>query len=70
MLFWAKHLLEVPGSSCYVEKVQKAINKFFTTHLLHWIEVLILTRDLDIGVYAMNNVERWYASVSALQSVY
>ena len=68
--FWTKHLVEIPSSSSYVGKVQEAINKFFTTHLLHWIEALILTRDLEVGVHAMNDVERWCASVSALQSVY
>ena len=68
--FWTKHLVEIPGSSSYVDRVQEAVNTFFTAHLLHWIEVLILTRDLDVGVYAMNDVERWCASVSALHSVY
>ena len=68
--FWTKHLVEIPGSSSYVVKVQEAIKKIFTTHLLHWIEALILTRDLDVGIYAMNDVERWCGSVSALQSVY
>ena len=32
--FWANHLAKVPGSSPDAEEVQKAINKFFTTHLL------------------------------------
>ena len=67
--FWTKHLLEIPGSSPYVEEVQKTINKFFVTHLLDWMEVLVLTGNLSIGVYAMNDVEQWYTSVSAMQTI-
>ena len=62
--FWTKHLLEIPGSSHHSEEVQRAINKFFTTHLLHWIEVLTLTGNLGVGVYAMNDIDKWYSLVS------
>ena len=62
--FWTKHLLEIPGSSPYREEVQRAIDQFFTTHLLHWIEVLTLMGNLSVGVYAINDVEKWYTSVS------
>jgi len=65
--FWTKHLLEIPSSSPCVEKVQQAIEKFFMVDFLHWIEVLVLTRSLDIGVYAMNDIEQWYNLVSGLQ---
>jgi len=64
--FWTKHLLKVPHSSPHAEEVQEAINKFFRTHLLYWIEVLALTGNLDIGVYAMNDIEQWYSLVSAV----
>ena len=64
--FWAKHLLMVPGNSPHAREVQKAIEKFFTTHLLYWIEVLALTGNLGVGVYAMNDVEQWYILVSAI----
>jgi len=64
--FWTKHLLEIPSSSPRIEEVQKAIDKFFMVDLLHWIEVLVLTRSLDIGVYAMNDIEEWYNLVSDL----
>jgi len=62
--FWTKHLLEIPSSSSCVGEVQKAIDTFFTKHLLHWIEVLVLTRNLSVGVYAINDVEQWYNLVS------
>jgi len=64
--FWSKHLLMVPGSSSYVGEVQKAIKEFFTRHLLYWIEVLVLTGNLGVGIHAMNDVEQWYALVSTL----
>ena len=64
--FWTKHLLMVPSSSSHVGEVQKAIEEFFTRHLLYWIEVLALTGNLGVGVYAMNDVEQWYALVSAV----
>ena len=65
--FWTKHLLGVPSSRNCVEEVLEAINQFFTTHLLHWIEVLVLTRNLGACIYALNDVEQWYASVSVLR---
>jgi len=68
--FWTKHLLEIPGSSTYIKEVQKAIEGFFTRHLLYWIEVLALTGNLDIGVYAMNDIEKWCALVSVVQAIH
>ena len=68
--FWTKHLLGIPSNSSHVEEVQKAINKFFTTHLLFWIEALALTGNFDVGVYAMNDVDQWYALVSVVWSVH
>jgi len=68
--FWAKHLLRVPSNSPCVKEVQEAIEKFFTTHLLYWIEVLALMGNLDVGVYAMKDVEQWCTSVSAIWTVH
>jgi len=68
--FWAKHLLRVPIGSPHAKEVQKAIDRFFRTHLLYWIEVLVIMGNLDVGVYAMNDVEQWYTLVSAVQSIY
>jgi hypothetical protein len=65
--FWTKHLLEIPSSSPHTEEVQKAIDKFFTVHLLHWIEVLVLTGNLGVGVHAMNDIEQWCNLVSDMQ---
>ena len=62
--FWAKHLAGVPNSGHGVEEVHKAIDEFFPTYFLLWIEILSLMRILDVGVYALKNVEQWYTSVS------
>ena len=68
--FWTKHLLEIPSSSPHIEEVQKSVDKFFTVHLLQWIEVLVIIRNLGIGVYAMNDVEQWCKLVSGIQIVH
>ena len=63
--FWTRHLVEIPSSSHDVE-VSKAIDGFFTTNLLFWIEVLSLMGNLNIGVHALNDIQRWYMLVSHL----
>ena len=68
--FWTKHLMGIPHSSPQAEEVQRAIDKFFTIHLLHWIEVLVLTGNLGVGIYAMNDVDQWYNLVSDVLAVY
>ena len=67
--FWTKHLLRVPSNSSHIGEVQKEIEKFFTKHLLYWIEVLALIGNLDVGVYAMNDVKQWCDLVSAVQTI-
>ena len=62
--FWTKHLAVISDISHGVEEVHQAIDDFFTTGFLFWIEVLVLIGNLDIGVHALNDVERWYALVS------
>ena len=62
--FWTKHLMESPSSGPGVEEVQKAVDKFFTTHLLFWIEVLIIMGNLDASVHSINDIQQWYTLVS------
>jgi len=62
--FWTNHLAMVPSSSLAVEEVDKAIEKFFTTHFLFWVEVLSLMGKLGVGVYALNDIQQWYIIVS------
>jgi len=67
--FWTAHLVKATGSGLDVEEVQEEINRFFVTHLLFWIEVLSLLGSLDIGVYALNNIQQWYISVSGIEDL-
>ena len=62
--FWTKHLVMVPSSSPDVEEVHKAIDEFFTLYFLFWVEVLSLMGNLDVGVYALNDIQQWYMLVS------
>ena len=65
--FWAKHLAEIPSGGHGVEEVHKAIDKFFTKHLLFWIEALTIMGCLGASVYAINDIQKWYISVSRAQ---
>ena len=62
--FWTRHLMRSPSSGPGIEKVHKAIDKFFTTYLLFWIEVLIIMESLDTSVYSINDIQQWYDLVS------
>ena len=62
--FWTKHLLRIPGSSPDIKEIQEAIDKFSITCLLFWIEVLSCMGDLDVGVYALKDIQQWYMLVS------
>ena len=68
--FWTKHLVKSPSSGPNAEKVQKEIEKFFTTHLLHWIEVLIIMKNLNTSVYSLDDIKQWYTLVSFGHFVY
>ena len=61
--FWARHLVNAE-SGVGVQEVHDAIDEFFTTCFLYWVEVLSLIGDLDIGVYALNDIDQWYMRVS------
>jgi len=67
--FWTAHLTRTT-SSLDVEEVQKEINEFFITCLLFWIEVLSLMGHLDIGAYALNDIQQWYMEVSHVESIH
>ena len=69
--FWADHLVgtttKIIGTSYDISEVHKGINEFFTTSLLFWMEVLSLTGNLGVGVYAINKVEEWHMTVSFMR---
>jgi len=56
--FWTKHIKVSSGGSG-AEDAHKAINEFFETGFLFWIEVLILMERLNIGIYALNEIQQW-----------
>ena len=64
--FWTKHLAKIPSDGPHVQQVQELVDEFFTTRLLFWIEVLILTKNLDSSVYSLHDVDQWYLSVSCV----
>ena len=68
--FWTKHLLGVPSDSPCVQEVQRAIDHLFTKHFMHWIEVLVLVGNLNVGVHAINDIGQWYTGVSTIQTIY
>ena len=68
--FWTRHLMKTSYSGQDTKEVQRAIDEFFTTYLLFWIEVLVIIGDLDVGVYAINDIQQWYTSVSHKVFVY
>ena len=65
--FWTKHLLETPTSGSNIKRVKAEVDEFFTTHLLGWIEVLSLTGHLNLGVYAVYDIDQWYLLVSRVR---
>ena len=67
--FWANHLARTASNNCDIEEVDKAINNFFETSLLFWIEALSLMGNLDVGVHAINDMEEWYIAVSFIISL-
>jgi hypothetical protein len=68
--FWTKHLVNSPSSGPDVGRVQKAIDKFFTTCLPFWIEVLVVMRILDVSIYSINDIQQWYTLVSCGLVIY
>ena len=62
--FWTKHLMESSRSGSNVEEIQEEIERFFTKHLLHWIEVLTIVENLDASVYSLSDIKQWYTRVS------
>jgi len=65
--FWTKHLARIPGNSPHVKRIREAVDEFFAMRLLFWVEVLSITGNLGVGVYAINEIRQWYTSVSHSQ---
>ena len=63
---WTTHLVNTAGCSISIEEVQKAVDEFFTTNFLFWVEVLSLTGNLEAGVHSLNKIQQWYTLVGYL----
>jgi hypothetical protein len=61
--FWATHLAK-SGSGADNEEVYSAVDEFFTTNFLNWIEVLSLIGNLAAGVQSLSHIDQWYIMVS------
>ena len=63
--FWASHLhCSANGRPDGDDEVHRAIDEFFTTCFLFWVEVLSLMENLATGVHALSYIAQWYAKVS------
>ena len=62
--FWTRHLASIPGDGPHAKQIQEAVDEFFAKHLLCWIEALSTMGHLGAAVHAINEVRRWYISVS------
>ena len=62
--YWTTHLASTTSSNLDVEEIQEAIDIFFTTEFLFWVEVLSLIGNLEVAVYALNDIQQWSAVVS------
>ena len=67
--FWTRHLASIPGDGPGAKRIKEAVDEFFTKRLLYWIEVLSIVGHLGAAVYALNEVRRWYISVSQLEHI-
>lgn len=55
--FWFRHLLDTDstdGGDIYNE-----IKRFFSSHLLHWMEVMSLINDTGVIITALGSVKAW-----------
>jgi hypothetical protein len=62
--FWTRHLASIPVHGLHVEWVQEAIDEFFANHVVCWIDALSIVGHFEVTVYAINDLQKWYTSVS------
>ena len=68
--FWTSHLAKVSDISGDIAEIYKAIDGFFTTDFLFWVEILVLMEHPEIGIHAIDNIEQWYLLVSFINFIY
>ncbi|KAG8956984.1 hypothetical protein FRC03_010647 [Tulasnella sp. 419] len=55
---WAFHLLHAD----YSKELDDELHKFCTTRILHWLEILSFTYELDVGVHLLTKANEWCTS--------
>jgi hypothetical protein len=53
--FWSDHL----QTTAVVPEVVKAVSSFMYTHLLHWLEILSLIKEVNIASQVLMSVRKW-----------
>jgi hypothetical protein len=73
-MLWNMHASSGPSTSWrslaaapMLRKCRKQLTSSSQCICWHWIEVLVLTGNLGVGVHAMNDIEQWYNLVSDVQ---
>ena len=62
--FWTKHLAKIASEEPHIGQMREAIDEFFKTRLLCWIEVLSIVGNLGVAVHAIDEIRQWCSSVS------
>ena len=68
--FWTTHLVGTASNSFDIVEVLQAIDRFFTTCFLFWVEALSLLGNLEVGVYALSDIDKWYTQVGYFWSIH
>ena len=53
--FWADHL----SQTAYNTTTLDAVNNFLLNHFLHWLEVLSLTKNIDVALRMVQSILEW-----------
>jgi energy-coupling factor transporter ATP-binding protein EcfA2 len=64
--YWNDHILSISGRPEHLEKTRVVLDRWLTTRLLHWIEVLCLLDELGQAVKALSSIRDWLTSVQDL----
>jgi NACHT domain len=61
---WAKHFQLSSQAGGNTSPILTLVNKFFTHHLLSWLEVLSIEEHLHTAIYSLHDLRSWLIEVS------
>jgi hypothetical protein len=61
---WAKHVQLSPKAGDNTSTILALLVKFFSRHLLSWLEVLSAEGNFHIAIYSLHDVKSWLTNVS------